>query len=352
MKNDLSCQVVRDILPLYIDGLTGDETNAAVENHLEGCSECREILADMKSGEEEPSAAGGANTKEYDDKTIDFLKKSRRNFRNAIIGAVIAALVISCGFFGYRYYGTSKTVPYSMINFDSIAVDGGKVSYSGSLADVNTGITGYNYTESYGVLTIEIESSAKLPSRDNTFDCTFESSEPIKEIWYDSHILWDNGDPISEGVSNIFASKHAYIGDMPANDKTANALGITRILGSFTNQLYTSSEPYGWDINLTNEFTSDDAVAREYYMCYFGTMLIGCVDNLSYVNFNYTEDGGTKFVYIDEEVASRFTGGMSVKQVCKSAKGMQDLIRKFWKDSNAMSDIIAVTDGLGPVIPH
>ena len=38
MKNDLTCGVVRDLLPSYVEGLTSPESNTAVERHL---SECR-----------------------------------------------------------------------------------------------------------------------------------------------------------------------------------------------------------------------------------------------------------------------------------------------------------------------
>ena len=33
MKNDLTCGVVRDLLPSYVEGLTAPETNEAVERH-------------------------------------------------------------------------------------------------------------------------------------------------------------------------------------------------------------------------------------------------------------------------------------------------------------------------------
>ena len=34
MKNDLTCGVVRDLLPPFVEGLTSEETNRAVERHL------------------------------------------------------------------------------------------------------------------------------------------------------------------------------------------------------------------------------------------------------------------------------------------------------------------------------
>ena len=40
MKNDLTCGVVRDLLPSYVEGLTSEETNRAVEAHLASCPDC------------------------------------------------------------------------------------------------------------------------------------------------------------------------------------------------------------------------------------------------------------------------------------------------------------------------
>lgn len=37
MNHDLTCPVVRDLLPLYVDNLVSPETAQAVERHLEGC---------------------------------------------------------------------------------------------------------------------------------------------------------------------------------------------------------------------------------------------------------------------------------------------------------------------------
>jgi len=43
----LPCAVVRDLLPLYAEKLTEEETKKLVDEHLEDCSECRQRLAEM-----------------------------------------------------------------------------------------------------------------------------------------------------------------------------------------------------------------------------------------------------------------------------------------------------------------
>ena len=52
MKNDLTCGVVRDLLPSYADGIAGEETVAAVERHMAECEECRAALHRMKEPED------------------------------------------------------------------------------------------------------------------------------------------------------------------------------------------------------------------------------------------------------------------------------------------------------------
>lgn len=47
MKNDLTCEVVRDLLPSYVDGLTNDVSNQAVEQHIKICENCQKLYHEM-----------------------------------------------------------------------------------------------------------------------------------------------------------------------------------------------------------------------------------------------------------------------------------------------------------------
>ena len=46
----LPCAVVRDLLPLYAEKLTEDETKKLVDEHLEDCAECRQKLSEIDTG--------------------------------------------------------------------------------------------------------------------------------------------------------------------------------------------------------------------------------------------------------------------------------------------------------------
>ena len=56
MKNipELPCAIVEDLLPAYMEGLTSEETTAAVEAHLASCPACAAKRAAM-GAEEEPA---------------------------------------------------------------------------------------------------------------------------------------------------------------------------------------------------------------------------------------------------------------------------------------------------------
>lgn len=49
----LSCAVVQDLLPLYVDGVCSDESKRLVEAHLAECADCRALCTALKESEAE-----------------------------------------------------------------------------------------------------------------------------------------------------------------------------------------------------------------------------------------------------------------------------------------------------------
>ncbi|MEG6523006.1 zf-HC2 domain-containing protein [Desulfotomaculum sp. 1211_IL3151] len=45
----MKCDIIKDLLPSYVDGLTSDESNREIENHIKDCLKCRGALEEMKS---------------------------------------------------------------------------------------------------------------------------------------------------------------------------------------------------------------------------------------------------------------------------------------------------------------
>ena len=79
----IPCEVIRDLLPSYIDELTSDVTNREIEAHVYECENCKKVLEQMSAPELEIT--------EEDSKEIDFLKKTKKKYRKKII--ICAAVV-------------------------------------------------------------------------------------------------------------------------------------------------------------------------------------------------------------------------------------------------------------------
>lgn len=46
-ERELACEIVKDLLPLYVDGIVSEVSKKSIENHLEHCTDCKEIYHDM-----------------------------------------------------------------------------------------------------------------------------------------------------------------------------------------------------------------------------------------------------------------------------------------------------------------
>ena len=46
MKNE--CNIIKDILPLYVEDMVSEDTKILVENHLDECIDCKNEVEEMK----------------------------------------------------------------------------------------------------------------------------------------------------------------------------------------------------------------------------------------------------------------------------------------------------------------
>lgn len=44
----MKCEIIRDLLPMYLDGLTSKESNMEIETHMEDCELCSQVLQQMQ----------------------------------------------------------------------------------------------------------------------------------------------------------------------------------------------------------------------------------------------------------------------------------------------------------------
>lgn len=90
----LPCHIVNDLLPSYVEHLTGPETEADIRAHLETCPDCRETAAAM---EMEVRAEKAPAPK------LDFLKRLRWQQRLGAVLSIVVTLLCMYGLYRLEY---------------------------------------------------------------------------------------------------------------------------------------------------------------------------------------------------------------------------------------------------------
>lgn len=110
--NKINCNIIRDLLPSYIDKLTSNESNELIEAHLTECADCKELISTL-------SQTVQVDTKEAN-REIDYLKKIKAKRRKMLRLTVIVCTVIFCAIsaIGIKTFVIGSPVAYHAIDTD------------------------------------------------------------------------------------------------------------------------------------------------------------------------------------------------------------------------------------------
>ncbi len=92
----MKCKVIQDLLPLYAEKLTSEESNELVEEHLEGCEECQKFYEDIKAEETHPTAEA---------QDVRPLKKIKRRTMLKIIAGFVGGVLLLGTLFAFLFVG-------------------------------------------------------------------------------------------------------------------------------------------------------------------------------------------------------------------------------------------------------
>ncbi len=90
------CNLIRDLLPLYCDGVCSEESAEAVREHLDACEECRSIFTKIKQG---VSLENCMNDAEYEKRQLASMRQvkgkiKKRNTSFGILGIMIGIVLV------------------------------------------------------------------------------------------------------------------------------------------------------------------------------------------------------------------------------------------------------------------
>lgn len=220
----LPCEIVRDLLPSYVDGLTSPASKEAVKNHLDGCSECSKLYSDMKSesGYSSEYTVKNDTSKGSVPEDKKLFKKINRRLSKKVritIAICIASVILITAGWEILYNEPFKTVSpddvsVSVENYyikdladDGTTTDNDQTKYSVTIYSDEDDVK--NATD---FVNITIPDFTVMSLSKETFDRTeyaslikFSSAYPLRSI------LWDNIEENGENILVITDFKTTFV---------------------------------------------------------------------------------------------------------------------------------------------
>ncbi|MBE6861754.1 MAG: zf-HC2 domain-containing protein [Ruminococcus sp.] len=126
----MKCNIIKDLLPLYCEKLTSQDSNDEIEKHLADCADCNELYENMSQNE---------NIIKPEDKNIQPLKKVKKKSVIKIIAGFAAGLALLGTLFAFLFVGV---VPASSEDID--------ITYSGEVCEDGSLLINFNLVTDEG----------------------------------------------------------------------------------------------------------------------------------------------------------------------------------------------------------
>lgn len=322
MKSNLKCEVVQDLLSLYIEDLTSDVTNKEIELHLDECRECKCTESNMRKEIE-------VDNKEQIIKEVDYLKKVRKYNKKKIgivIGVCVAFLLaFVCGLI-VNVFVIGNEMPADQFVLKDVEVNGKVLTISGFMNDSYSGFTNIEIQEKNGVVNVKVYTAPiSIFSTDTMYE-QVEFDNKIQKVYIGDNIVYDSGTRIDVRTSSIYNAKVQYVGDVSGLNDLIYAMEDHGVYFNNSRELITDKEPYGINIIVDlNSEKDENTICKQ--MKKDSYILLACVGNLGVVNWKYTIEGEEKVYTVSKEEADEFIGG-NVKECGKDIIRLQELIQK------------------------
>lgn len=106
----INCNVIQDILPLYIDDVVSDDTKELVEEHLQNCEICQRVYHETKTDLENDMKVS-VQTKESSNEAND-LKNFRKFLKKRKIKTILLSIAATIVCFVAVFMFMNKHVTY------------------------------------------------------------------------------------------------------------------------------------------------------------------------------------------------------------------------------------------------
>ena len=287
MNNKIPCDVILDLLPLCAEGLSSDKSSDAVQQHIKSCPSCQRAAENITKS----PADGSAPCDERDnERSVEYLKRIRRRSRKKIIIGVCSVICVALAAMVFKLYiyGSPSYSYVPEITQETTGSTGAVYKVEGFFSDsaavysrykiIPTGDGGEKVVV-YGCLPSPWNRSGRF-----SIDCSVKGSY----LDVGGMRIMADGTIYNAGLAQkLYDTSHPYVGDMPANNELALALGIQDMGVQYINRLHTEKEPYGWEFvfSETQNLNKQDEINQ--YMEKYAVVLLALVGNCHEVMWSF-----------------------------------------------------------------
>lgn len=209
-----NCEIIKDLLPLYVDDLTSQETNKFIETHIDSCESCKEEFDRMQKFQP---------TDNSDLKAIDYMKKVNKRNRRILIFAILGLLL---GIFIVpnlipRQVKNLEEVNYSMY-FD---IEKGQLLVNAR--DPQAGIK-LDMEEDNGVAYFTVKKTPKDWFYPNTIMKEFGRDGDVRRVELNGDLVYESGRYYDQDQYTMLSKKVDSINDKEGLDKLFSYLKLER----------------------------------------------------------------------------------------------------------------------------
>ena len=134
----VSCEIVKDMLPLYYDNVCSSDSEKMVKEHLADCQSCRLELDRLKVEFELPKEE--IEMIRNDRKVIKSISSfwNRSKIKSFAIGVIVSLILVSLIYFGYSrlFHLNTVSVPMNVVEISQVSqMSDGKIIFYVELTD-------------------------------------------------------------------------------------------------------------------------------------------------------------------------------------------------------------------------
>ena len=284
MKNDLTCGVVRDLLPSYVEGLTSPESNAAVERHLSGCPDCAPLRTALAGA---PKQAAPEDAKE-----VDYLKKvKRRGWRRVATAVAVTVLLFTAGVAAKLFVIGTPIQTQGMSWVISTDVPGQLDIRVYSIWSGTACRQWETEQEPEGIVRVTCRQVLPSPLSNSGDYRAVLNTEGVNAVYLGDQLIWQGGIEISPQIDRVYQAQTPYVGDAPAVGQVLSA-GRFDWIGDYTIELQTSTQPYRLTLNFSAPHTPGGIRLSETGLYQDMAAVLAIIGNLDEIECAFQDENG------------------------------------------------------------